>query len=86
MHVPDIQVEHPEVAIEFDTDMHAAIATRRRALDMAATDRLLIAGMHVHFPGFAHIVRRGSGYQLIPEASERRLCNDDGTAAARTDH
>ena len=67
VHVPDIQVEHPEVAIEFDTDMHAAIATRRRALDMAATDRLLIAGMHVHFPGFAHIVRRGGGYALLQE-------------------
>ncbi|MDE2007542.1 MAG: MBL fold metallo-hydrolase [Rhodospirillales bacterium] len=67
VHVPDIQVEHPEVAIEFDTDMDSAIATRRRALDMAASDRLLIAGMHVHFPGFAHIVRRGGGYVLLQE-------------------
>jgi len=67
VHVPDIQVEHPEVAIEFDTDMNAAIATRRRALDMAASDRLLVAGMHIHYPGFAHIVRRGSGYALLQE-------------------
>jgi len=67
VHVPDIQVEHPEVAIEFDTDQQAAIATRRRALDMAATDRLLIAGMHVHFPGFAHILRHGTSYALLQE-------------------
>ena len=67
VHVPDIQVEHPEVAIEFDTDMHAAIATRRRALDMAASDRLLVAGMHIHYPGFAHILRRGGGYALLQE-------------------
>jgi hypothetical protein len=35
---------------------------------MAATDRLLVTGMHLHFPGFAHLVRDGLGYRLIPEA------------------
>jgi hypothetical protein len=30
-------------------------------------DRLLIAGMHTHFPAFAHIVRNGATYELIPE-------------------
>jgi hypothetical protein len=29
---------------------------------------MLIGGMHVHFPGFAYMARRGSGYELIPEA------------------
>ena len=67
VHVPEIQVPRPEVTIEFDTDPHAAAATRRRAFDMAATDRLLIAGMHVPFPGFAHLVRHGEGYTLLPE-------------------
>jgi hypothetical protein len=32
-----------------------------------------ITGMHLHFPGFAHLVRRGSGNQLIPEAWEQTL-------------
>ena len=36
-------------------------------------DRLAITGMHLHFPGFAHLVRRGSGYQLIAEAWEQTL-------------
>ena len=39
----------------------AAAVTRRRVFDMVATDRLAITGMHLHFPGFAHLVRRGSG-------------------------
>ena len=47
--------------------------TRRRVFDMVATDRLAITGMHLHFPGFAHLVRHGSGYQLIPEAWEQTL-------------
>jgi hypothetical protein len=55
------------------TNADAATATRRRVFDMVATDRLAITGMHLHFPGFAHLVRRGSGYQLIPEAWEQTL-------------
>jgi len=29
--------------------------------------------MHLHFPGFAHLVRDGSGYRLIPEAWQHGL-------------
>ena len=44
-----------------------AAATRKRTFDMVATDRQLIAGMHVHFPGFAHLVHDGDGYRMLPE-------------------
>ena len=67
-HVPDIQIPHPEVAMMMDTDPDAAVDARRRALDFAATDELLIAGMHLHFPGFSYVTRSGDGYRLIPEA------------------
>ena len=67
VHVPEIQVPRPEVTIEFDTDAHAAAATRRRTFDMVAADRLLIAGMHVHFPGFAHVAKHGDSYVMLPE-------------------
>lgn len=67
VHVPEVQVPRPEVTIEFDTDAHAAAATRRRTFDMVATDRQLIAGMHVHYPGFAHVVRSGNSYAMLPE-------------------
>jgi glyoxylase-like metal-dependent hydrolase (beta-lactamase superfamily II) len=67
VHVPDIQIPRPEVTIEFDTDPDAAMTTRKRVLDMVTTDRLLVAGMHMHFPGFAHIVRQGDSYDMLPE-------------------
>jgi glyoxylase-like metal-dependent hydrolase (beta-lactamase superfamily II) len=73
VHVPEVQTARPEVCMEFDTDAEAAAATRRRVFDMVATDRLLVTGMHLHFPGFSHLARRGSGYQLIPEAWEQVL-------------
>ncbi len=68
VHVPEIQTRNPDVVLGFDSDQDAAAAMRRRLLDMAATDGMLIAGMHTHFPGFAHVTRYGQGYDLIPEA------------------
>jgi glyoxylase-like metal-dependent hydrolase (beta-lactamase superfamily II) len=73
VHVPEVQTARPEVCMEFDTDPDAAAASRRQVFDMVASDRLLVTGMHLHFPGFAHLVRRGTGYQLIPAAWEPAL-------------
>jgi glyoxylase-like metal-dependent hydrolase (beta-lactamase superfamily II) len=67
VHVPEVQVQRPEVTMVFDTDPHAAAATRTRVFDMVATDRQLIAGMHVHFPGFAYVAKHGDGYTMVPE-------------------
>lgn len=67
VHVPEIQIPRPEVTIAFDTDPEAAAATRKRVFDRVASDRLLVAGMHLHFPGFAHLVRGPAGYALMPE-------------------
>jgi glyoxylase-like metal-dependent hydrolase (beta-lactamase superfamily II) len=73
VHVPEVQTARPEVCMDFDTDKDAAAAARRRVFDMVATDRLLVTGMHLHFPGFAHLVRNGTGYRLIPAAWEQAL-------------
>ena len=68
VHVPEIQAPRPEVGMQFDVEPEQAAATRRRVFDMVAADRLLVAGMHLHFPGFAHMARHGDGYVLVPEA------------------
>jgi glyoxylase-like metal-dependent hydrolase (beta-lactamase superfamily II) len=66
MHVPDLQAADPSVCMVYDIDPTAAEASRRRMLDMVSADRLLIAGMHLHFPAFHTIERAGSGYRLVP--------------------
>jgi glyoxylase-like metal-dependent hydrolase (beta-lactamase superfamily II) len=73
VHVPEVQTARPEVCMEVDTDQDAAAASRRKVFDMAATDRLLVTGMHLHYPGFAHLARDGSGYRLIPEVWQHGL-------------
>ena len=68
VHIPDIQARQPEVTVEPDSDPTAAIATRRRILEMTAREKLPIVGMHTHFPGFVYVVGTAQqGYQLVPE-------------------
>jgi glyoxylase-like metal-dependent hydrolase (beta-lactamase superfamily II) len=68
VHVPEIQVPRPEVCMAFDVDPAQAEATRRRVFDMVASDGQAIAGMHLHFPGQAHLLRQGQGYMLLQDA------------------
>lgn len=68
VHMPEVQVPRPEVSMVVDTDPEGARQSRRRIFDMAASERLLVTGMHLHFPGFAHVVREAGSYRLVPEA------------------
>jgi glyoxylase-like metal-dependent hydrolase (beta-lactamase superfamily II) len=67
VHLPGVQFARPGAGMGFDIDGAQAIATRQRIMDMAATDRLLVAGMHLDFPTFGHLARAGDGYAFIPE-------------------
>jgi glyoxylase-like metal-dependent hydrolase (beta-lactamase superfamily II) len=67
VHLHGIQFARPDVGLTVDVDGPQAIATRQRIMDMAATDRLRIAGMHIDFPAFGHVVRAGKGYAFVPE-------------------
>ena len=68
VHVPEVQTAFPEAGMAFDTDLAAAAASRKRMFDRVSADRVLIAGMHLHFPAFARLARRGDAYALYPEA------------------
>ncbi|RXS94657.1 MBL fold metallo-hydrolase [Silvibacterium dinghuense] len=67
VHLADIQIPRPEATLVFDVDAPLAEATRRRVLERAASENLLIAGMHLQFPGFLRIVRDDSSFALRPE-------------------
>ena len=67
VHLPGIQFTNPEAGIAFDVDRARAVATRKRIMDMAATDTLLVAGMHLEFPAFGHLARAAGGFNFIPE-------------------
>ncbi|WP_119271930.1 MBL fold metallo-hydrolase [Taklimakanibacter deserti] len=66
VHSPALQFTHPEWSITFDVDQAQAAATRKTIFDRAAADKLLVAGMHLDFPGFGHVARGASAYDFIP--------------------
>ena len=76
VHVPELQVPRPEVVMAVDVDPAQAEATRRSLFDRVATDRLAVAGMHLHFPAFAHLAREGASYRLFPDAWSLDLHGD----------
>jgi len=73
IHIPEVQFARPEIAMVPDTDPDAAVASRRRILDMAASERLLVTGMHMHFPGFGHVARERDAFRFHPEAWRQTL-------------
>ena len=73
VHVPEIQVALPDTGTNFDVDYEQAKQSRRRVLDQVASDRLLVAGMHLHYPGFHYLARQGDGYVLHAEAWQHGL-------------
>jgi glyoxylase-like metal-dependent hydrolase (beta-lactamase superfamily II) len=52
VHLAAVQVPHPEAALVFDR---------------VAADRLRVAGAHLDYPGFGHIVRQGASYRFEPD-------------------
>lgn len=52
----------------FDVDPEGAIASRRRGLDMIATEKWLMSATHLPFPALGHVGRRaGGGFDYVPE-------------------
>jgi glyoxylase-like metal-dependent hydrolase (beta-lactamase superfamily II) len=66
VHSHAVQFEHPEVSIEFDSDRKQAIATREKVFADVAKTRVLVAGMHLPFPGLGHVARERLGYRWVP--------------------
>jgi glyoxylase-like metal-dependent hydrolase (beta-lactamase superfamily II) len=67
VHVPEVQTAFPDAGMAFDTDLAAAAASRKRMFDRVSADGILVAGMHLHFPAFSRLARRGDAYALCPE-------------------
>jgi glyoxylase-like metal-dependent hydrolase (beta-lactamase superfamily II) len=68
VHVPEVQTAFPEAGMSFDSDLAQAAASRRRIFEQVASERLLVAGMHTHFPAFGHLIREGQGFRYVAEA------------------
>ncbi|MEL7174901.1 MAG: MBL fold metallo-hydrolase [Pseudomonadota bacterium] len=66
LHSADVHTALPDVGFGFDSDPAQAAASRRRIFDMVSADKMLVAGSHIHFPGFGRILQDGEAYRFIP--------------------
>ncbi|HRE20914.1 MAG TPA: MBL fold metallo-hydrolase [Rhabdaerophilum sp.] len=66
VHAPALQFASPEITIGFDSDQNQARETRLKVLDSVATDKVLVTGAHLDFPGYGNVVKAATGYAFHP--------------------
>ncbi|WP_224367954.1 MBL fold metallo-hydrolase [Hyalangium versicolor] len=66
LHFAAVQFPKPSVTIVYDVDPSAAAAQRAKQFSLAATQRKLVAGTHLPYPGIGHVRAEGSGYIWVP--------------------
>ena len=60
----------PEWALSFDIDPIAGSATRKRVMDMAASEKLPVIIYHLPFPGIGHVARDGDAFRFVASPME----------------
>ena len=63
----------PEWHVRFDMDKEAAVATRKRILDMLATDKVAMTGYHMPFPAIGFVEKLGDGYRWVQASYQFNL-------------
>ena len=64
---------YPDWEVKFDMDKSAAAATRRKVLDMLATDKIPFIGYHMPFPATGYVETRGNGFKYVPTSYQLKL-------------
>ncbi len=64
---------HPDWEVSFDSDKGAAAQTRRKTLDMLATDKIPFIGYHMPFPALGYAEARDDGFQYVPHSYQLML-------------
>ena len=68
-----MSMQRPEWHLDVDDDKDKAVATRKRILDMVATERLFVAGFHMPFPGVGCVEKAGGAYRWVPHGYQVNL-------------
>lgn len=67
---PVWSLAHPDWEVRFDMDKEAAATSRRRVLDMIATDRIPAIGYHMPFPAIGFVDSREGGFTWVPVSGQ----------------
>ena len=68
-----VSLQRPQWHVLHDDDKELAVATRKRILDMAATDGLWVHGHHMPFPSLGLVEKLRDGYRWVPASYQLNL-------------
>jgi glyoxylase-like metal-dependent hydrolase (beta-lactamase superfamily II) len=66
LHIVPVQFPHPEYSLIYDRDPEAAAAKRKKILEQVSIEKILVAGMHIPFPGIGQVASGTVGYVFTP--------------------
>ena len=66
INIPEFFLGNPDWHVAYDIDPVKAAQTRHKFCDMAAAEKVLIAGFHLAFPSQGYVEKYGSGYRPVP--------------------
>lgn len=61
-----MSLQQPDWFASFDFDKPMAVISRKKILDMAATDRIASTAYHLPFPAVGFVERAGTSYRWVP--------------------
>jgi glyoxylase-like metal-dependent hydrolase (beta-lactamase superfamily II) len=68
-----VSLQRPDIHLDVDDDKDMAAATRKRILDMVATDEIFVIGFHMPFPGIGFVEPAHDGYRWVPHGYQLNL-------------
>jgi glyoxylase-like metal-dependent hydrolase (beta-lactamase superfamily II) len=69
-----VAIQRPDLHLDVDDDKEKAVATRKRILDMVASEDLLVAGFHMPFPGLGYVEKGKDGsFRWVPHSYQMNL-------------
>jgi glyoxylase-like metal-dependent hydrolase (beta-lactamase superfamily II) len=68
-----VSLQRPDIHLDVDDDKEKAAATRKRILEMVATDEMFVIGFHMPFPGIGFVQRSGDGFRWVPHSYQLNL-------------
>lgn len=73
VHAPELQFKRPELTVIFDVEPAKAATSRQGIIERAIEEEMMIAGMHIPFPGFIRASRRNDAYEFYPQVFQYDL-------------
>jgi glyoxylase-like metal-dependent hydrolase (beta-lactamase superfamily II) len=67
VHNATIQLLRPEEKLAMDVDSDLAVSSRKRLLDFASSEGVLVTGMHLDFPAFGYVKKVHDHYVYVPK-------------------